>query len=123
MIFFDNVTLNFQVKRKGGKNATAEEMTETTVVETGTSNQESGSLPVSSAPLPVPEDVWSQVQQQALESSLKKFPKGTTERFERIANKVPGKTKQQCIQRFKSLAEMVKKKKLEGETTAEFMRN
>ena len=119
MIFFDNVTLNFQVKRKGGKNATAEEMTETTVVETETSNQESGSLPVSSAPLPVPEDVWSQVQQQALESSLKKFPKGTTERFERIANKVPGKTKQQCIQRFKSLAEMVKKKKLEGETTAE----
>ena len=118
MIFFDNVTLNFQVKRKGGKNATAEEMTETTVVETETSNQE-GSLPVSSAPLPVPEDVWSQVQQQALESSLKKFPKGTTERFERIANKVPGKTKQQCIQRFKSLAEMVKKKKLEGETTAE----
>ena len=119
MIFFDNFTLNFQVKRKGGKNATAEEMTETTVVETETPNQESGSLPVSSAPLPVPEDVWSQVQQQALESSLKKFPKGTTERFERIANKVPGKTKQQCIQRFKSLAEMVKKKKLEGETTAE----
>ena len=71
------MTLNFQVKRKGGKNATAEEMAETTVVETETSNQESGSLPVaSSAPLPVPEDVWSQVQQQALESSLKKFPKG-----------------------------------------------
>jgi len=116
---FVHVETKTKVKRKGGKNATAEEMTETTVVETETSNQESGSLPVSSAPLPVPEDVWSQVQQQALESSLKKFPKGTTERFERIANKVPGKTKQQCIQRFKSLAEMVKKKKLEGETTAE----
>merc|ERR1712008_248221 len=68
---FVHVEAKTKVKRKGGKNATAEEMTETTVVETETSNQESGSLPVaSSAPLPVPEDVWSQVQQQALESSI-----------------------------------------------------
>merc|ERR1739847_148207 len=70
---FVHVETKTKVKRKGGKNATPEEMTETTVVESETSNQESGSLPVSSAPLPVPEDVWSQVQQQALESSLKKF--------------------------------------------------
>ena len=29
----------------------------------------------------------------------------------RIANKVPEKTKEQCMQRFKTLAELVKKKK------------
>ena len=56
-------------------------------------------------------DPWSQAQQKALEGAIKSFPKGTTERWERIANKVPGKTKDQCIQRFKTLAEMVKKKK------------
>ena len=56
-------------------------------------------------------DNWSQSQQKALESALVQFPKGTTERWERIANKVPSKTKEQCIQRFKTLAEMVKKKK------------
>ena len=57
------------------------------------------------------EDAWSQGQQKALESALIQFPKGSTERWERIANKVPGKTKDLCIQRFKALAEMVKKKR------------
>ena len=103
----------FQKKTKGGKNATTEEATEN--AETEESNQEGSQ----SAPVPTPEDIWSQAQQKALETSLKQFPKGSTERWERIANKVPGKTKEQCIQRFKSLAEMVKKKKLEGETTTE----
>ena len=64
-------------------------------------------------------DNWSQSQQKALESAIKQFPKGTTERWERIANKVPGKTKDQCIQRFKTLAEMVKKKKENQSTAAE----
>lgn len=59
-------------------------------------------------------DPWSQAQQKALETALVQFPKGTTERWERIANKVPGKTKDQCIQRFKTLAEMVKKKREGG---------
>lgn len=59
-------------------------------------------------------DPWSQAQQKALETALVQFPKGTTERWERIANKVPGKTKDQCIQRFKTLAEMVKKKREEN---------
>ncbi len=56
-------------------------------------------------------DDWSQQQQVALESALQQFPKGSQERWERIASKVPGKTKEQCMVRFKSIAEMVKKKK------------
>ena len=82
---------------------------------TQSSNSASNGTSGTSTVAPV-EDVWSQAQQKALESSLVQFPKGSTERWERIANKVPGKTKEQCIQRFKTLAEMVKKKKLEGES-------
>ncbi len=62
------------------------------------------------APEPV-QDHWSTQQQKALEAALVQFPKGATERWDRIANKVPGKTKEQCILRYKAVAEMVKKKK------------
>lgn len=36
---------------------------------------------------------WSQLQQKALEQALSQFPKGVSERWERIAKVVPGKTK------------------------------
>lgn len=36
-------------------------------------------------------DTWSQPQQKALEHALTKFPKGTSERWVKIANCVPGK--------------------------------
>jgi len=57
------------------------------------------------------EDVWSQDQQKSLELALSQFPKGTSERWDRIATKVEGKTKEQCMLRFKTLAEQIKKKK------------
>jgi len=57
------------------------------------------------------EDQWSQEQQKSLETALSQFPKGTSERWDRIAGKVEGKTKEQCMLRFKFLAEQVKKKK------------
>ena len=115
---FVHVETKTKVKTKGGKNMTAGEEVQTEVksVENSTQDVTQSSNPDSMAATPVVEDVWSQAQQKALESSLVQFPKGSTERWERIANKVPGKTKEQCIQRFKTLAEMVKKKKLEGES-------
>ena len=54
---------------------------------------------------------WNQIQQKALEQAIKMFPKGTDERWERIASKVVDKNKEECIIRYKCLAEMVKKKK------------
>lgn len=60
------------------------------------------------------EDIWSQEQQKSLEVALSQFPKGTNERWDRIAGKVEGKSKEQCMQRFKFLAEQVKKKKAEA---------
>jgi len=62
-----------------------------------------------------PTDSWSQEQQKALEQALVTFPKGCAERWDRIAGKVGGKTKEQCMARFKHLAELVKKKKESAE--------
>lgn len=54
---------------------------------------------------------WSQEQQRCLETALAKFPKGSNERWERISELVPGKTKDECVIRFKFLAENLKKQK------------
>lgn len=54
---------------------------------------------------------WSQEQQKALEAALTKHPKGTSvDRWEKIANCVEGKTKEECQVRYRQLVELVKKK-------------
>lgn len=54
---------------------------------------------------------WSQEQQRALEAALIKYPKGTsTDRWEKIANCVEGKSKDECQTRYRQLVELVKKK-------------
>ncbi|KAF1383134.1 hypothetical protein PFLUV_G00128150 [Perca fluviatilis] len=50
--------------------------------------------------------VWTQNQQKLLELALQQFPRGTTERWDRIAKTVPGKTKEECMIRYKMLAEL-----------------
>lgn len=57
------------------------------------------------------QDGWNQPQQKALEAALQQFPKGTSERWDRIAGKVQGKSKEECMLRVRYLAEIVKKKK------------
>jgi len=55
---------------------------------------------------------WTQVQQKALETALAKFPKGAAnDRWVKIAKCVPGKTKEECMLRYKYLVDMLKKKK------------
>ncbi|KAK7019716.1 DnaJ subfamily C member 1 [Halocaridina rubra] len=59
------------------------------------------------------DEMWTPVQHKALEKALKQFPKGTDQRWDRIAKVVPEKTKEDCMLRFKYLAEKIKKKKAE----------
>lgn len=59
------------------------------------------------------DELWNVVQQKALEKALKQFPKGTDQRWDKIAKAVPEKTKEECMLRFKFLAEKIKKKKEE----------
>lgn len=54
---------------------------------------------------------WSQVQQLKFESAIKEFNKETLNRWDRISEKVPQKSKDECINRYKSLcADLLKKK-------------
>lgn len=55
--------------------------------------------------------VWTQNQQKLLELALQQFPRGTAERWDRIAKVVPGKTREECMIRYKMLAELIQKKK------------
>ncbi|XP_061549118.1 dnaJ homolog subfamily C member 1 isoform X1 [Phycodurus eques] len=55
--------------------------------------------------------VWTQNQQKLLELALQQFPRGSGERWDRIAKVVPGKSKEDCMIRYKMLAELVQKRK------------
>lgn len=66
------------------------------------------------------ESVWSQTQQQALEAAITKYPKtGAFDRWEKIADAVPGKNKDECLARYKYLVELVKKQKAATEPAKE----
>lgn len=54
---------------------------------------------------------WTQEQQKALEAALIKYPKtGSSDRWEKIAACIQGKTKEECQARYRQLVEIVKKK-------------
>lgn len=66
--------------------------------------------------LPNQEDVWSQAQQQQLETALARYPMGMdkNERWASISASVPGKSKKQCVERFKFVkTQLLAKKKAE----------
>ncbi|XP_078510908.1 dnaJ homolog subfamily C member 1 [Lissotriton helveticus] len=60
---------------------------------------------------PILEELWTQNQQKLLELALQQYPKGTPERWDKIAKCVPGKCKEECMVRYKMLVELVLKKK------------
>jgi len=59
---------------------------------------------------------WSTEQQKQLETALKKYPANAsdTERWDKISEAVTGKSKQECIARFKEIREAILKKKASG---------
>eukprot|EP00980_Cylindrotheca_fusiformis_P022864 scaffold9857_cov127-Cylindrotheca_fusiformis.AAC.10 len=59
------------------------------------------------------EDVWTAEQDKALQSALVEFPASMdkNERWANIAKSIPGKTKKQCVQRFKAIRDALKSKK------------
>ncbi|XP_075155894.1 uncharacterized protein F54F2.9 [Haematobia irritans] len=69
----------------------------------------------------IPETNWTQEQQKALEAAIVKHRKTAgSDRWQKIANSVPGKTKEECLVRYKYLCELVKsQKKAEEPETSE----
>ncbi|XP_066137048.1 dnaJ homolog subfamily C member 1 [Saccopteryx bilineata] len=57
------------------------------------------------------EEPWTQNQQKLLELALQQYPKGSSDRWDKIAKCVPSKSKEDCITRYKLLVELVQKKK------------
>lgn len=67
--------------------------------------------------VPAIETTWSQDQQKLLETAIVKYPKTTVgDRWQKIANTVPGKTKEECLARYKYLVQKVKEQKLKEAT-------
>ncbi|XP_041985101.1 dnaJ homolog subfamily C member 2 [Aricia agestis] len=54
---------------------------------------------------------WTKHEQELLEQAIKTFPASTTERWEKIADCIPNRTKKECMKRYKELVELVKAKK------------
>ena len=58
------------------------------------------------------EDVWSEEQDKLLQDMLRKYPASMdkNERWKAISDGVPGKSKKECVTRFKAIREAVKGK-------------
>jgi len=83
-----------------------------TAAETTTSSQSSSqSSSTVKEDVSVDEGGWSQNQQKIFEWALAQYPKGTAERWDKIAENIPGKTKADCVARFKFIVETLKQKK------------
>ncbi|XP_061429900.1 dnaJ homolog subfamily C member 2 [Lethenteron reissneri] len=57
------------------------------------------------------ESPWTAAEQKLLEQALKTHTGGGPERWDAIARAVPGRTRKECMRRYKELVEMVKAKK------------
>jgi len=99
--------IDYSIPTKKKKVKTRPEDT-TAKTETGETGEEAGESNNGKAEV---EEIWTQVQQKCLEAAIKQFPKSTADRWTCIARAVPEKTKEQCMARFKVLAEMMKQKK------------
>lgn len=62
-------------------------------------------------PVPTEDIPWTAAEQKLLEQALKTYPNSTPNRWDRIAECIPTRSKKQCILRYKEIAEMVKAKK------------
>ncbi|CAB4005179.1 dnaJ homolog subfamily C member 2 isoform X1 [Paramuricea clavata] len=76
-----------------------------------TERYDNGTSSAATQTTPAAERSWKTEEQKLLENALRKYPSSTPERWDKIAEEVPGRTKKECMRRYKDLVEMVKAKK------------
>lgn len=76
--------------------------------------------PAAAAPAPAPKEtkkdkkenkVWSKEEQALLEQAMKTYSTSTPDRWDRIAECIPNRTKKDCLRRVKELVDLVNAKK------------
>ncbi|GJN37119.1 hypothetical protein PR202_gb26044 [Eleusine coracana subsp. coracana] len=77
-----------------------------------TANEKTAADPVQNGPSSMTDpDAWTETQVLALVQALKAFPKDASQRWERVAAAVPGKTVVQCKKKVASMRENFRSKK------------
>ncbi|XP_038211268.1 dnaJ homolog subfamily C member 2 [Zerene cesonia] len=61
--------------------------------------------------VPKEEKAWTKTEQELLEQAIKTFPVSTPDRWDKIADCIPNRSKKDCMKRYKELVELVKAKK------------
>jgi len=56
---------------------------------------------------------WSQTDQRLLECALKTIDKDLPDRWDKISKCIPGKSKEECLVRYRTIVQNLKQKKLE----------
>jgi len=54
---------------------------------------------------------WTSEEQKLLEKALGAYSSSLTDRWDKIAAAIPGKTKKECVERYKFLVAQIKEKK------------
>lgn len=65
---------------------------------------------------------WTAEEQRLLEQALKTYPSSTPDRWDRIAECVPNRSKKDCMRRYKDLVELVRTKKAAQQAAAQVVR-
>ncbi|KAL5278168.1 DNAJC2 family protein [Megaselia abdita] len=105
----------FEKSKKVDSKIAAEKMEATVNLEakdnvenkSSTANQKQTAAPATTkAPV-----VWSKEEQSLLEQAIKTYPVSTADRWDKIAECIPNKTKKDCLRRVKELVDLVNSKK------------
>lgn len=70
-----------------------------------------GDVPKPEKEVPKEDKTWTKTEQELLEQAMKTFPNSTPERWDKIADCIPNRSKKDCMKRYKELVELVKAKK------------
>lgn len=107
-----DITLNTETTPEGtigNESESKENQTNGNIVSTSVSNSNNANTKTTKAPGST--KAWTKEEQALLEQAIKTYPISTPDRWDRIADCIPNRSKKDCLRRVKELVEMVNSKK------------